>query len=254
MIDLDQALGAATEAARAAGRIALAYYRDGFDVSLKADQTPVTQADRDAEQAIETILGGAFPEYGFLGEEFGGRGNQAIRWIVDPIDGTKNFVRRIPFWATLIALEDRGEVVAGVIHNPVSGELYTARRGGGAFLNGSRVRVSPVGDLAGATLLHAGLRLVRQAGHWDGFVRLVDATGRQRGFGDYLGYGLLAEGKAEIYVEVDLKPWDLAPCKIVVEEAGGRFTDFDGAPTIYTGTALATNGHLHDAALALLRR
>ena len=254
MIDLDRALGVAAEAARAAGRIALAYSRDGFDVSLKADQTPVTQADREAEQAIEKILGAAFPEYGCLGEEFGGRGNQDIRWIVDPIDGTKNFVRGIPFWATLIALEDHGEVVAGVIHNPVSGELYTARRGGGAFLNGSRVRVSSVGDLAGATLLHAGLGLLRKAGHWDGFVRLVDATGRQRGFGDYLGYGLLAQGAAEIYAEVDLKPWDLAPCKIVVEEAGGRFTDFAGAPTIYSGTALATNGHLHDAVLALLRR
>jgi histidinol-phosphatase len=136
----------------------------------------------------------------------------------------------------------------------VSDELYTARRGSGACLNGSPLRVSSIGDLRSATLLHAGLALVRQAGYWDGFVRLVDATGRQRGFGDYLGYGLLAQGKAEIYAEVDLKPWDLAPCKIVVEEAGGRFTDFEGAPTIYTGSALATNGHVHDAALALLRR
>jgi histidinol-phosphatase len=254
MIDLDRALGAAEEAARAAGRIALAYARDGFEVSLKADQTPVTQADREAERAIERILAGTFPAFGFLGEEFGGRGDQEVRWIVDPIDGTKNFVRGIPFWATLIALEDHGEVVAGVIHNPVSGELYAARRGGGAFLNGARVRVSPVGDLAEATLLHAGLGLLRKAGHWDGFVGLVDATGRQRGFGDYLGYGLIAAGKAEIYMEVDLKPWDLAPCKIVVEEAGGRFTDFAGAPTIYSGTALATNGRLHDAVLSHLRR
>jgi histidinol-phosphatase len=254
MIDLDRALATALEAARAAGKVALRYYRDGFDVVLKPDHTPVTQADREAEQAIEGVLGGAFPQWGFLGEEFGPRGNQEVRWIVDPIDGTKNFIRHIPFWATLIGLEDHGEVVAGVIYNPVSDELYTARRGSGAFLNGSPLRVSSVGDLRSATLLHAGLGLVRQAGYWDGFVRLVDATGRQRGFGDYLGYGLLAQGKAEIYAEVDLKPWDLAPCKIVVEEAGGRFTDFEGAPTIYTGSALATNGRLHDAALALLRR
>jgi histidinol-phosphatase len=114
------------------------------------------------------------------------------------------------------------------------------------------VTVSDVGDLWTATLLHAGLRLYRKAGVWDGLVRLVDATERQRGFGDYLGYTLVAEGKAEIYVEVDLKPWDLAPCKIVVEEAGGRFTDLSGAPTIYSGHALATNGRLHEAALALL--
>jgi len=103
-----------------------------------------------------------------------------------------------------------------------------------------------------ATFLHAGLRLYRKAGVWDGIVRLVDATERQRGFGDYLGYALVAEGKAEMYVEVDVKPWDLAPCKILVEEAGGRFTDFAGQPTIYSGNALASNGRLHEAALALL--
>ena len=140
-----------------------------------------------------------------------------------------------------------------VIHNPVTGELYTARRGGGAFLNGERIHVSAIAELGGATLVHAGLGLFREAGRWESFVRLVDATERQRGFGDYSGYGLVAEGKAELYLEVDLKPWDLAPCKILVEEAGGRFSDLDGRPTIYSGTALATNGRLHDAALALLR-
>ena len=172
---------------------------------------------------------------------------------MDPIDGTKNFVRGIPLWATLIALEERGEVTVGVVHNPARGDLYTARRGGGAWKNGERVRVSDVSTLDGAFFVHAGLRLLREAGWWDGFVRLVDATDRQRGFGDYVGYGLLAEGKAEIYMEVDLKPWDLAAPRILVEEAGGRFTDLAGRPTIYSGTALATNGRLHDAVLALLR-
>jgi histidinol-phosphatase len=249
---LDGALAAATEAARAAGALALRYYTSGFDVTIKADRTPVTQADREAEEAIVTALGRAYPAWGFLGEEFGARGATDVRWIIDPIDGTKNFVRRIPVWATLLALEAHGEIVAGVIHNPVTGDLLAARRGGGARLNGRPVRVSDVGDLRDGTLLLAGLRLYREAGMWDGIVRLVDATERQRGFGDYLGYALVAEGKAEIYVEVDLKPWDLAPCKIVVEEAGGRLTDLAGTPTIYSGTALATNGRLHDAALALL--
>jgi histidinol-phosphatase len=249
---LDRALAAATNAAGEAGAIAMKYYTGGFDVTIKPDDTPVTQADHEAEEAIVAALGRAFPDWGFLGEEFGARGATDIRWIIDPIDGTKNFVRHIPVWATLLALEAHGEIVAGVIHNPVSGELYAARRGGGARLNGRRVTVSDVGDLWTATLLHAGLRLYRKAGVWDGLVRLVDATERQRGFGDYLGYTLVAEGKAEIYVEVDLKPWDLAPCKIVVEEAGGRFTDLSGAPTIYSGHALATNGRLHEAALALL--
>ena len=249
---LDRALAAAIDAARAAGEIAMKYYTGGFDVTIKPDDTPVTQADREAEQAIVAALGRAFPDWGFLGEEFGATGATDVRWIIHPIDGTKNFVRHIPVWATLLALEAHGEVVAGVIHNPVTGELYAARRGGGARLNGRRVAVSDVGEMWSATLLHAGLRLYRKAGVWDGLLRLVDATERQRGFGDYLGYALVAEGKAEMYIEVDLKPWDLAPCKIVVEEAGGRFTDLAGTPTIYSGNAVATNGRLHDTALALL--
>ncbi len=247
-----RALDAAVDAARAAGRIALKYFRGGFEVARKPDDTPVTQADREAEQAIVEILGRAFPDCGVLGEEFGGRGTKEVRWIIDPIDGTKNFVRGIGIWATLIALEERGEVTVGVIHNPVTAELYTARRGAGAFLNGERIRVSDVAELGRAFFVHAGLGIVRKGGHWDGFARLIDATDRQRGFGDYMGYGLVAEGKAEIYPELDLKPWDLAAPKILVEEAGGRFTDFAGRTTIYTGTALATNGRLHDAALALL--
>lgn len=245
-------LDALEAAARAAGEVAVRYYRAGFDVTLKPDQTPVTQADREAEQVIVERLARACPGCGFLGEEFGQQGPQERRFIIDPIDGTKNFVRRIPLWATLIALEEGGEVTAGVIHNPVTGALYSAARGLGAFLDGERICVSSIETLPEAHLLHAGLRILRDGGHWDGFVRLVDATGRQRGFGDYVGYGLVAEGKAEIYLEADLKPWDLAPCKILVEEAGGRFTDLEGAPTIYTGSALATNGRLHDAVLRTL--
>ena len=249
---LDRALAAGVDAARAAGAVALKYFRGSFDVVMKADQTPVTQADREAEQTIVEMLRRAFPEWGFLGEEYGAQGAKEVRWIIDPIDGTKNFVRRIPVWATLLGLEAHGEIVAGVIFNPAADELLSARRGGGAFMNGERIRVSDVATLDRATLLHAGLALYRQAGLWDGLVRLVDATDRQRGFGDYMGYTLVASGRAEIYTEVDLKPWDLAPCKIVVEEAGGRFTDLAGTPTIYSGTAFATNGRVHDAALALL--
>ena len=245
-------------AARAAGEVALRYYHGGFDVAIKADQTPVTQADREAEQLIVERLGRAFPDCGFLGEEFGGSGTRDRRFIIDPIDGTKNFVRGIPVWATLLAFEEDGEVTAGVVHNPALGEMFWARRGGGAFRNGQRVAVSRTARLAEAQLVHAGLRPLREAGYWEGFARLVDATDRQRGFGDYMGYTLVAEGKAEIYAEIygggtGLKPWDLAPCKILVEEAGGVFTDLDGHPTIYTGSALATNGHLHEAALGLLR-
>jgi histidinol-phosphatase len=248
------ALAAAVEAARAAGEIALRYYRGGFEVTIKPDQTPVTQADREAERAITEILGRAFPGWGFLGEEFGATGGQDTRWIIDPIDGTKNFVRGVPFWAVLIGLEERGEITTGVVFNPVTGDLFTARRGEGAFANGERIRVSDCDRLKEATLLHSDLGLLRAAGLWDGFVRLVDGSRRTRGFGDYYGYGLVAEGKAELYVEVDLKPWDIAPVKILVEEAGGRLTDFDGRPTIYDGRVLASNGRLHEEALLLLRR
>jgi histidinol-phosphatase len=248
----ESALAAAVEAARAAGEVALKYYRGGFDVALKPDLTPVTQADREAERVIVDVLSRAFPGDGFLGEEFGAQGSQERRWIIDPIDGTRNFVRRIPVWATLIALEEAGQVTVGVVYNPVTGDLYTARRRAGAWLNGEPIRVSTVSELGQAHLVHAGLDILRRGGHWEGFVRLVDATERQRGFGDYAGYGLVAEGKVEIYLEADLKPWDLAPCRLLVEEAGGQFTDLDGRATIYSGTALATNGRLHDATLALL--
>jgi histidinol-phosphatase len=251
-------LEAMIDAARAAGEVAFRYYRGGFDVTIKADLTPVTQADREAEQLIVERLGRAFPDHGFLGEEFGDSGARDRRFIVDPIDGTKNFVRGIPLWATLLALEEEGEVTAGVVHNPALGEMFWAQRGAGAFRNGERISVSNLARLAEAQLVHAALRPLREAGYWAGFARLVDATDRQRGFGDYMGYTLVAEGKAEIYAELyvegsGLKPWDLAPCKILVEEAGGVFTDLAGRATIYTSSALATNGHLHEAALGLLR-
>jgi histidinol-phosphatase len=246
------------DAARAAGAVALRYYRGGFDVTIKADLTPVTQADREAEQLMVERLGRAFPDCGFLGEEFGDSGARDRRFIIDPIDGTKNFVRGIPVWAILLALEEDGEITAGVVHNPALEEMFWARRGAGAFKNGQRIAVSGIARLANAQLIHSALRPLREAGYWQGFARLVDATDRQRGFGDYMGYTLVAEGKAEIYAEIygkssGLKPWDLAPCKILVEEAGGVFTDLHGRATIYTDSALATNGHLHEAALGLLR-
>jgi histidinol-phosphatase len=253
-VDTERALAAAVDAARAAGQIALRYYRTGFDVMVKSDLSPVTQADREAEAAIVEILAKACPDVGMLGEELGARGNQETRWIVDPIDGTRNFIRHIPYWATLIALEDRGELLAGVMHAPATGDLYTARRGAGARCNGEPIRVSKCDAMKEAFFVHAGLDIVREQGFWDGLSRIVDATDRQRGFGDFVGYALVAEGKADIYFELDLKPWDLAAPRLVVEEAGGRFTDHNGEPTIYTGSALASNGALHDAALALLRR
>jgi histidinol-phosphatase len=247
-------VAAMIRAAEAAGEVAMKYYRGGFEVTIKADQTPVTQADREAEQAIKAVLRRAFPEHGFLGEELGEEGPKDRRFIIDPIDGTKNFIRRVPIWAVLLGLEEAGEITAGVMLNPALGEMFWARRGDGAWSAGERLRVSSCDRLDEATLLHSDLHLMREAGFWDPLVRLVDACRRTRGFGDYYGYGLVAAGKAEIYVETDLKPWDAAPVKILVEEAGGRLTDFTGRPTIYGGSVLATNGRLHERTLDLLRR
>ena len=249
---LHPALAAAVEAARAAGDVALRYWRDGFEVSVKADRTVVTQADREAEQAITGVLRRAFPDHGFLGEEFGAQGATDRRWIIDPIDGTANFVRRIPLWATLIALEEHGEITTGVVLNPVSGEMLTARKGDGAFAGDERLRVSACDRLGDALLLHSGLNLVRRTAYWPGFVDLVDAAERTRGFGDYYGYCVVARGQAEIYAELDLKIWDWAPMKIIVEEAGGRVTDFAGNSTSRDGSILATNGVLHADALRFL--
>ena len=251
-VTIHEDVTAAIAAARAAGEVAMRYYVGAFEVTIKPDHTPVTQADREAEQAIKRVLGRAFPNDGFLGEEFGEEGPKDRRWIIDPIDGTRNFIRRVPIWAVLIGLEEAGEVTAGVVFNPASNELLWARKGDGAWSGGERLRVSACAAMKDAFLLHSDLHLLREAGSWDRFVRLLDAAGRSRGFGDYYGYGLVASGKAEIYLETDLKPWDVAPVKILVEEAGGRLTDFSGTPTIYGGSVLATNGRLHDLALRAL--
>ena len=251
---MDKMLEVALEAARAAGAVALHYFSGTFQVERKADRSPVTQADREAEEAIVSVLRSAFPGYGFLGEEFGAQGRQdGARWIIDPIDGTRNFVRGIPFWATLIALEEAREVTLGVIYAPATGELFYARKGQGAYADGKRLSVSAVDHLEDAFLVHGSLKLLHETEYWEGFVRLADATERQRGYGDYHAYTFIARGQAELCVEVDVKPWDLGPIKLLIEEAGGRFTDLAGKPTIYSGNALVSNGRLHDPALAILR-
>jgi len=170
---------AGLEAARAAGEIAMRYYRGGFEVTIKPDQTPVTQDDQEAEKAIRAVLSRAMPGCGFLGEEFGAEGPTSQRWIIDPIDGTKNFVRHIPIWAVLIALEEDGEITTGVVHNPVTGELFWARKGEGAWANGERIHVSSCAAMKDAMLLHSSLNLLKNIGYWDGFVRLVTTPSKQ---------------------------------------------------------------------------
>ena len=253
---MDPHLEAAIAAARAAGEVALRYFRSDLSVETKPDRSPVTIADRECERRIVEVLRQAFPDYGVYGEEFGeakGRGRK--RWIIDPIDGTKSFVRGIPFFATLIALEDDDEVTLGVVHAPATGELLYATRGGGAFdETGRKLSVSAVDRLSASMVSFGGLKIFRQEGRWTALERLVEATARQRGYGDYLGSTSVIRGWSEAMLEMDVKPWDLAPLKILVEEAGGRLTDFAGRATIYGGSAVVTNGKIHDEVIEILGR
>jgi len=241
------------EAARAGGAVALEHYRRGFSVSLKADRSPVTEADREAERTIVAVLRARCPDHGTLGEELGESGPRERRFIIDPIDGTRNFVRRIPTWAALIGLEEDGEVIAGVVYQPAAGVLHTAQRGLGAWRDGERIRVSPIDTLDQALVVHSSVNFLRRSAYWEGFLRLADRTQVQRGFGDFSAYLWIAEGKGEIALSTTVKAWDVAALKVLVEEAGGRLTDLDGRPGIYGSTVLASNGLLHDAALASLR-
>ena len=251
---MDEILRAAIEAARAAGEIALHYFRTNLTVETKADRTPVTRADRECEAKIVECLSARFPDHGFLGEELGERpGGSHARWIIDPIDGTKNFIRGIPFFATLIALEEEGEVTTGVMYAPALNDLLYAREGQGASANGQQVRVSEVADLHAAMLIHGGLKDLKVRPCWQPFLRLVDATSRQRGFGDALGHSLVIRGQAEVALEPEIKPWDVAATKIIVTEAGGRYSDFAGTPSIYSGSAVVSNGRIHSAVINILQ-
>jgi histidinol-phosphatase len=249
---MDRRIEVAIAAARAAGDVALRYFRTGLTVEYKGDRSPVTRADRECEQRIVEVLHAAFPDYGVVGEEFGETPGAGARWIIDPIDGTKNFIRGIPYFATLIGLEEEGEITAGVIYAPAIDDLLYAQKGQGAYDRTGRLQVSSIATLRQGMIVFGGIDIFRQAGRWDAFERLVRTSGRQRGFGDYFGHTFVARGQAEAMVELDLKPWDLAAIKIVIEEAGGRFTDFTGAATIYGGTAIASNGVVHDEILQLV--
>ena len=231
------------------------HFRTDLAVETKPDHSPVTEADRACERRIVEILLSEFPDYGLCGEEQGEHpGKTGRRWIIDPIDGTKSFVRGIPFFATLIGLEQDGEIVLGVVHAPAMGELLFATKGGGAYdERGKRLEVSRIDRLSAAMVSFGGLEIFRRAGRWASFERLVDSTARQRGYGDYLGSTAVIRGWSEAMLELDVKPWDLAPLKILVEEAGGRMTDFTGRATIYGGSAVVTNGRIHDEVLEILK-
>lgn len=249
---MDRRLEVAIAAAQAAGQVAMRYFRTALTVERKGDRSPVTIADREAERRAVEILRSAFPDYGVLGEEFGERPGQGPKWIIDPIDGTKSFIRGIPFFATLIALEEEGQITTGVVCAPALGDLLYAQKGAGAFDQHGKLAVSSIDSLRRSMLVFGGAGVLRSGGYWSAYERLVDASGRQRGYGDYFGYTFVARGQAEAMIDVDLHVWDLAALKIIIEEAGGCFTDLSGRPTAYGGSAIASNGLVHEAIWALI--
>ena len=241
-------------AATAAGKIALGYFDGGVSVEWKADRSPVTIADKNAEQALRAQISASFPGDGFLGEEFGNTpSTTGYRWIIDPIDGTRCFVRNIPQWATLVGLEYRGEMIAGVAYEPVSGRMYRALRGEGTFRDERRLQVSTTPTLNEALATYSGYNFFQKAGKEKQFLNILEGVDRARGFGDYYGFVLLAQGSVDLMVDYGVHIWDIAGLKVIVEEAGGKFSDWDGGHDLERPDCVATNGHVHAATLALLK-
>jgi histidinol-phosphatase len=245
-------LATALEAARAAADVVRHYYQRNVAVTLKADKSPVTEADVETERTIRAILAAKFPQHGFHGEETGTSSLDAeYVWFVDPIDGTKAFVREYPMFSTQIALAHRGRFIVGVSSAPVYGELAWGEIGAGAWLDGEPIRVSAVDALEDAALSTGNLRTLATGPQWPAFGRIVGRVNRIRGYGDFLHYHLLASGRVDAVLESDVSILDVAACAVIVEAAGGRFTQLDGAPlTPASTTVLATNGRLHEAVLA----
>ena len=222
-------------------------------VETKPDLSPVTEADRAVEQVLRKRIGEERPGHRVVGEEFGADDPGGARWILDPIDGTKNYLRGLPVWATLIALEREGRVDVGVVSAPALARRWWAARGEGAFVNGRRIRVSKIADLSAAVLSYASLTSWEQHGLGEQFLTLARSCWRTRGFGDFWSHMLVAEGAADLAVEPEVELWDLAAPQVIVEEAGGRFTDLGGTPTPAGGSVVSTNGLLHDRVLTTLR-
>jgi histidinol-phosphatase len=248
-------LQAALDAARAATEVINRLYQRNIAVTLKADRSPVTEADVQAERAIRAVLEQRFPGYGFYGEETGQNAMDADNvWLVDPIDGTKSFVRDCPFFSTQIALLREGRLVLGVSCAPAYGELAWAEEGGGAWLAGKPIRVSTVDEIAGAILSTGNLKtLAATPQSWARFGALVGRVNRLRGYGDFLHYHLLARGSLDAVLESDVNILDIAALTVIVREAGGVFTQLDGRPVgLASTTVLASNAPLHAPLLAAM--
>ena len=248
-----QWLAAAHELADLADAITMAAFRSHLDVRTKDDGTWVTAVDEAVERELRTAIAQRFPDHAVLGEEDGLAGPEdAPRWVIDPIDGTTNFVKGNPIFATLIGLQVDGRDVVGVVSAPALTTRFDGVADGPAHQDGRPIQVSEVTTLADAEVSFGGLSYFLQRGQGSGVDLLVESTARQRGYGDFWQHCLVAAGSTDIAVEAEVNLWDLVAVKVVVEAAGGRFTDLAGHATADGGSALSTNGHLHDQVLGLL--
>jgi histidinol-phosphatase len=253
-MDSDLAFGLSL--ADLADGITMEHFRSrSLAVETKIDLTPVSVADRSAEEALREAIGRERPGEAVIGEEFGAEGEAdgAARWILDPIDGTRHYVRGIPLWATLIALERNGSVVIGIASAPALGVRWWAERGSGAFANGERIRVSSVAALEQASFSHAGVYSFDERGHGAALRALSRRVWMERAYGDFWQHVLVAEGRLDFALEAVVSIWDLAAVQAIVEEAGGRFTDFAGVSRPDGGSAVSSNGLVHDEVLEALR-
>ena len=245
-------LAFASELADRADAISMSYFRGSFRVRRKGDGTPVTEADLAVEEALRKALAERFPGDAVLGEEHGLDGTGGRTWVLDPIDGTKNFAAGIQIWGTLIALAEGGLPVLGVISAPALGERYQAARGLGATLNGEPIRVSSVDRVDGAFITCSSLDEWENGPLRGAFASLVKEADRTRGFGDFWGHALVARGACDAMLETSLRTWDWSAIQAIVEEAGGRVTQLDGSPLADGGSTLTSNGVLHDELVARL--
>jgi len=246
-IRLEDFLATALRASKAARKVILSYYNGEFDVEIKADQTPVTVADRRAEQTIRNTIGSAYPEHGIFGEEYGAenKGTEYL-WLVDPIDGTKSFVKRYGMFSTQIALMHRGELVLGVSCAPAMDELVWATRGGGAFDANGPLHISKVNTIREASISTGNIQSLAASKRWAALGRILANTNRTRGYGDYYHYHRLAAGQLDAVIESDVNILDIAALCVIVSEAGGVFTDLDGQPVgLDTRSVLSANPALH---------
>jgi len=252
-------LAFALEACDAADALALAHFRRDVATTRKPDRTFVTAADQAIEREIRARIQSRYPDHGLVGEEYGeAAGDAATRWLIDPIDATHNYIRGIPVFATLLAVAQDGEPQVGVISAPAMRERWFAWRGGGAWNRGAagerRISVSGIAALEDAQLVYGSGPDARASGLMPGFDVLLDSVWRTRGFGDFWCYALVAEGAAEVTLEVGAHPWDLAVPQLLVEEAGGRVSDVDGVRRIDAPSFVASNGLVHDATLRRVRQ